>query len=128
MSDEPRPMASAMFDAPWFRGGRQGRRVMPRAVWCSLTPRARHLCRNMVPADGEPDVETGFVASQGDPKPHRVPAQRVHAIRQLFGGSQTGGSYLVPAFKPRGADDTGGVAWPPPPSEAERQRVLEPKL
>lgn len=86
----PRPMASAMFYAPWYHAG-PIRKVMPREVWAKLSPRGQHICRFMVPAEGETPIETGFVApgDAGDHR-HRLSAERVHEVRNEFGGSMTG--------------------------------------
>lgn len=46
-ADEIRPMTSAGYFAPWFRRPAQPP-LMPRAVYDTLSPRARELCRLLV--------------------------------------------------------------------------------
>ena len=97
-------MASAMFNAPWFRGG-PARKVMPREIWASLSPRAQEITREMVPAEGDPPLETGLIPNgsyiAGEGPKHRLSPERVHQIRQEFGGSQTGMMYTVLASEPK---------------------------
>ena len=81
------------FYGPWFRGGKI-RKVMPISVYEKLSARGQEICRFMVPSYSDPPIETGFVAAgnvnDGGTKGHRISPERLHAIRNEFGGSQTG--------------------------------------
>ena len=45
-SDQPRPMTSVGYYAPWFRA--RVAPVLPRALYETLSPRAQELCRLLV--------------------------------------------------------------------------------
>ena len=45
-SDQPRPMTSVGYYAPWYRAREAA--VLPRSLYDTLSPRARALCRHLV--------------------------------------------------------------------------------
>ena len=67
---------------------------MPREVCAKLSPRGQEICRFMVPSADEPPIETGFAPAgnrnDGGALGHRITPERLHEIRNQFGGSQTG--------------------------------------